>query len=76
MRPGEVRYRPEAIADLADIYRIIRRVSASPVTARRFVERIRERCRRIGILPHAGRPRDDLFPGLRTVPFEQKTVIA
>ena len=75
-RPVEVRYRPEAIADLADIYRFVRRISASPVTARRSVERIRERCRRIGILPHAGRPRDDLLPGLRAVPFERKAVIA
>jgi toxin ParE1/3/4 len=75
MQPVEVRYRPEASRDLADIYRIVLRVSASPVTARRFVERIRERCRRIGVLPRAGRPRDDLFPGLRTVPFERKAVI-
>jgi len=27
-------------------------------------------------LEHAGRPRDDLLPGLRTVPFERKAVIA
>jgi toxin ParE1/3/4 len=51
------------------------RVSASPVVARRYVERIRERCRRITILPHAGRPRDDLAPGLRTIPFERRAVI-
>lgn len=34
------------------------------------------RCRRIGSVPHGGRPRDDLVPGLRTVPFEHGAVIA
>ena len=51
------------------------RISASPVVARRYVERIRERCRRITLLPQAGRPRDDLAPGLRSVAFERRVVI-
>jgi toxin ParE1/3/4 len=42
----------------------------------RFVQRIRARCERIGDVPHGGRPRDDLAPGLRTVPFERSAVIA
>jgi toxin ParE1/3/4 len=76
MPRAEGRYRPTALAALEDIFRIVRRVSASPETARRFVDRIRDRCRRIGFLPYGGRPRDDLEPGLRTVPFERKAVIA
>lgn len=72
----EVGYRPEALADLEEIFRFVLRRSASPSTARRYVERLRERCRRIGTLPEAGRPRDDLLPGLRTVPFERVAVIA
>jgi toxin ParE1/3/4 len=71
----ELRYRPTALADLENIFRSVLRVSASPVTARRYIARIRERCRRITLLPLAGRPRDDLAPGLRTVPFERRAVI-
>ncbi|SDN45109.1 toxin ParE1/3/4 [Methylobacterium phyllostachyos] len=41
-----------------------------------FIRRIIARCRRIGDAPHGGRPRDDLEPGLRTVPFERSAVIA
>ena len=71
----DLRYRPAAFADLEDIFRGVVRVSASPVTAQRYVARIRQRCRRITLLPHAGRPRDDLAPGLRSVPFERRAVI-
>jgi toxin ParE1/3/4 len=60
----------------ADIFRIVQRVRAGAQTAPRFVDRIRDRCRRIGFLPYGGRPRDDLDPGLRKVPFERKAVIA
>lgn len=76
MRPLEVRYRPEALADLEDIFRFVLRAGGAPVSAVRYVERIRERCRRVGILPLAGRKRDDLAPGLRTVAFERRAVIA
>jgi toxin ParE1/3/4 len=66
----------EAIADLSDIYAYIAQISASPVMALGFVHRIKARCQRIGIVPMGGRPRDDLHPGLRTVPFEHTAVIA
>ena len=52
------------------------RAGATHVTARRFVTRIRDRCLRIGNVPRGGHPRDDLDPGLRTVPFEHSAVIA
>jgi toxin ParE1/3/4 len=76
MRRLEVRYRPEALSDLDDIFDTILRVSASQVAAERFVSRILAWCSRIGNAPHAGRPRDDLESGLRTVPFERTAVIA
>jgi toxin ParE1/3/4 len=41
------------------------------VTSSAFVAR----CRLIPTLPHGGRPRDDLAPGLRTVAFERRVVI-
>ena len=71
----ELRFRPAALADLEDIFRSVLRVSASPVVARRYVARIRVRCGRIAILPHGGRQREDLAPGLRSVPFERRAVI-
>jgi len=76
MRRVEVTYRPEAIADLQDIFRNIAETSQSPTIAAGVVGRITARCRRIGDVPFGGRPRDDLYPGLRTVPFERKAVIA
>lgn len=41
------------------------------MVAGRFVRRIRDRCERIGNAPMGGRLRDDLAPGLRTVPFDR-----
>lgn len=76
MRRLKVVFREEAIADLADIYTYIARVSGSGATAIGFVRRIKARCRRIGNVPMGGTARDDLQPGLRTVPFEHSAVIA
>lgn len=50
--------------------------SQNRVIARDFVERIKVRCSRIGNAPLGGISRDDLEPGLRTVPFEKSAVIA
>lgn len=76
MRSLKVDYRPEALADLQSIFWFIVENGGSESTAQRFVERIMARCRKIGDVPFGGRPRDDLFPGLRTVPFERSAVIA
>lgn len=51
-------------------------MSLDPVTAQRFTDRIWAACEKIGNAPLGGRPRDDLLPGLRTVPFEKKAIIA
>jgi len=76
MRQLKVLYRPEAVADLDEIFGVTLRVSSNQITAERFVRRILARCHKIGNVPYCGRPRDDLEPGLRTVPFERKAVIA
>lgn len=76
MRRLEVRYRQAAIDDLDDIFSTVLRGSASLMIAIGFIERIRARCERIGNAPHGGRPREDLEPCLRTVPFEHTAVIA
>jgi toxin ParE1/3/4 len=72
----DVELAESAIADLDEIYNYIARISGSRLTAIRFIRRIRSRCRRIGNVPFGGRARDDLEPGLRTVPFEHSAVIA
>ena len=72
----KVTYRETATADILDVYRWVCEVSLDPVTAERFTARLVAACERIGNVPHGGRPRDDLLPGLRTVPFEKRAVIA
>ena len=75
MRRLPVVLHEEAISDLEEIYRFVAERSGFPDLAWRFVERIRARCQRIGNAPHGGRLRQDLAPGLRTVPFERSAVI-
>jgi toxin ParE1/3/4 len=76
MRVLKVRYRPEEANDLAEIFGYVLEKSQSVVVAKGYVQRIKARCERIGNAPEGGRPRDDLEPGLRTVPFEKRAVIA
>ena len=76
MRRLRVEFGAEADGDLAQIYLAVYEVSRNPQVADRFLDRIITRCERIGDAPHGGRPRDDLEPGLRMVPFERTAVIA
>jgi toxin ParE1/3/4 len=76
MRRVKVDYLPEARRDLESIYETVLWASRSEATASLFQKRIRNRCQRIGNVPHGGRPRDDLEAGLRTVPFEHSAIIA
>lgn len=69
-------FRPEAQRDLKDIFRTVLDRSQDVTTTRRFVQRIKDRCDRIGDAPYGGRPRDDLEIGLRTIAFERSAVIA
>jgi toxin ParE1/3/4 len=71
----EVVFRSEAADDLSAIYLWVHEASGDPGTAQHFVGRIVAFCEKIGGMAHAGRPRDDLLPGLRSFPFEKRTVI-
>lgn len=64
------------VADFRDIFLYVLRRSQDPETAEQYVARVRQRCRRLGAFPNIGTPRDDLRPGLRTVAFERRAVIA
>ena len=65
----------EAIEDLQSIAAFVFRRSGSERLAEAFIDRIDVRCQKIGNAPRAGRARDDLQLGLRTVPFEHLAVI-
>jgi toxin ParE1/3/4 len=66
----------EAITDLEAIAAYILESSGSENIADGFVDRIKHRCQSIGKAPRGGRQRDDIVPGLRTVPFEHSAIIA
>lgn len=76
MKRLEVRFRPEAEADFEAIFFYVLDKSRSPTVAAAFTRRIMARCLKIGDVPLGGRPRADLEPGLRTVPFEKSIVVA
>ncbi len=76
MRRLKVAFRPEARADLENIYLSVLKISQNEATAIGFYNRIHARCERIGLVPFGGRPRDDLDQGLRMVPFEHSAIIA
>ncbi|RWQ49071.1 type II toxin-antitoxin system RelE/ParE family toxin [Mesorhizobium sp.] len=48
--------------------------SGSKNIADGLVDRIKQRCQSIGNAPRGGRSRDDIAPGLRTVPFEHPAI--
>lgn len=71
-----VEFADSARDDIYDITEYVALAAGSYRTAAKFVARIEAKCQRIGNAPRAGRPRNDLLPGLRTVPFERSAVIA
>ncbi|MCR9122484.1 MAG: type II toxin-antitoxin system RelE/ParE family toxin [Phyllobacteriaceae bacterium] len=76
MRRLEVELSEEAIADLETIFFFVFDKTRSAKVADGFVDRIEARCMKVGDVPHGGTARDDLAPGLRTVPFERTALIA
>lgn len=71
----DVRYRAQASRDLEDIFRYVAERSRSLDVALNYVLRIEARCQKVGDAPRAGRVRDDLAQGLRTVTFERSALI-
>jgi toxin ParE1/3/4 len=67
-------YRPRAAEDLEAIYRFI--ALDSPTQAFRYIEQIEHRCNLLCDSPEQGRPRPDIRPGLRIVPYGRSVVIA
>lgn len=75
MKRLEVRLRESARSDLDEIYHYILLRSRSYRIAEGYIDRLLSATMTIGDAPEAGRPRDDLMPGLRTWSFERRVVI-
>jgi toxin ParE1/3/4 len=75
VRSLPVVWRPDAQADLLALYDWIAE-RADPGTAYAYTSGIEEHAQRLAQFPHRGTPRDDLVPGLRTVPYRRRVTIA
>lgn len=67
--------RRSALEDLQSIFSWID-AATGPQIAHTYVRRIRDQCSRLGDFPKRGRSRDDLAPGVLTIPFERAALIA
>ncbi|MXP41934.1 type II toxin-antitoxin system RelE/ParE family toxin [Altererythrobacter soli] len=75
MKDYRVVWQSDARSDLIAIYRWIAD-AADPGTAIGFIEAIRGHTGKLASFPSRGRPREDIGPGIRTVPFRRRTLIA
>jgi toxin ParE1/3/4 len=71
MRKAKVTFRPQAEADLFDLYRYIAEESGFAV-AGTYIDRIEKACLSLATFPERGRKRDDIRPGLRILGFERR----
>lgn len=75
MKSLPVRWSKTGRQDINTLIDDIVEASGSTTVALGYTDRIETRCEKIGSAPHGGTPRDDLKPGLRTVPFERSALI-
>ena len=68
-------FRREAIQQLEELYDYISD-AGSPENAARYTEAIITYCEGLTDFPHRGNARDDIRPGLRTVGYKKRVVIA
>lgn len=68
-------FTPEARAQLMSLYRYVAD-QAGPDTAFALTSAIVDHCERFTTFPRRGTPRDDIRPGLRTLGFLKRAVIA
>lgn len=68
-------FTPEAEAHLLELHRYISG-AGSPEAAGRYTNSIVSFCEELGAFPIRGRARDDIRPGLRTVGYRRRVVIA
>lgn len=73
--PYQVIFSPEALEQIASLYRYIAE-AASPNVAERYTSAIVTYCEGLNSFPLRGASRDDIRPGLRTTNYKGRTVIA
>jgi toxin ParE1/3/4 len=71
----EIVFLAEAEDDLNNLFDYIADQSGA-VRAQSYVGRIEAACGKLAAFPNRGAPRDDLLPGLRTLSFERRALIA
>ena len=71
----QVVFSPEAQNDLRRLYLYISERSGAS-RAISYLDRIEASCLSLGDFPERGARRDDLWPGLRTMGFERRAVVA
>ena len=70
-----VEWHAQAKADLFELYDWVAE-RADPDTAYAYTSRIEQKCEALSDFPRRGTPRDHLEPGLRSITFERRVVIA
>lgn len=68
-------FTPEAEEQLVSLYRYIA-AAGSPESAARYTDSIVTFCEDLASFPHRGRARDDIRPGLRTIGFRRRAIVA
>jgi toxin ParE1/3/4 len=71
---AEVRFHPEADADLNNLFEYLR-TQASARVAGDYVRRIHAACLALETFPHRGAPRPDVGRGIRVLGFERRVSI-
>jgi plasmid stabilization system protein ParE len=72
----QLRYLEQAKHDLIQIKRYIARQSGSKETALRYMEKLRQQCRRLATLPGTmGRARPELAEGIRSIPYGNYVIL-
>ena len=75
MKLHSIVWRPQARDQLLALYDWIAD-RADPDTAYAYTSAIEAHVATLAAFPERGMPRDDLHPGLRTIPYRRRTVIA
>lgn len=72
---SDVKLTERAEQQLADLHDYIELRSGS-ARADAYINRILDFCERLKVFPRRSQAQDDIFPGLRTIPFEHRVVVA
>lgn len=69
-------YSPRAEQQLTDLYSWIVAETGFPDRAEAYVSELLDYCDNLALFPFVGAARDDLRPGIRTIGFRRRVVIA